>query len=260
MYSGIVHRRIGEVVDEVKNFAVITAKGGNQSLPNKNLLEVGGLPSFLHPARAAERSGVIEKVYVSSEDDRVLDLARESNLAIIKRPGSLAQPLTNHGDVIMHAHDLLREAEGQYDTLTILLGNTVMVRPSDIRRTIEALQENEEATSAMTVWVAQDDHPYRAMRENEEGYLESFLQTGLQDTNRQSYPEVLFYDQGPWSVRSSTLDNASRTLESPGPWWWMGKKSIPLRRPWLTGRDTHSTFDLSAQEWWLSGTHPEPLD
>lgn len=243
-----------------RHIALITAKGGNQSLPNKNILPIGGKPSFLHSVDAARASGAIQEIWVTSEDPRILDLAQQAGVKVIKRPSDLSQPLTNHGDVILHAFHEIRAVSGDFDSMTILLGNTVMNRGSDIRATVEAIESDPDSTSSMTVWVAQDDHPYRAMFQDSNGYLTTFLQGERKDTNRQSYPEVLFYDQGPWTAKFETLENASRDNASTGPWWWMGGRSIPIRRTWLTGRDTHTAFDLAAQEWWLSGKHPESLN
>jgi CMP-N-acetylneuraminic acid synthetase len=243
----------------MNNVALVTAKGGNQSLPNKNLINIGGIPSLAHSIIAAEKSNCFDSIWVTSEDSRILDVAREFGVSTITRPDTLAQPLTNHGDVIMHARSHLIENGIDFETLTILLGNTVMTRPSDIQRAIQALDEDESATGAMTVWVAQDDHPYRAMTQGSDGYLRSFLDLdAMVDTNRQSYPEVLFYDQGPWTTRYETLTKAERS-DGPGPWWWMGNRVIPLRRDWVTGRDTHTQFDLDISEWWLSGDHSQPL-
>lgn len=242
-----------------KHIALVTAKGGNQSLPNKNILPIAGKPSFLHSVEAARASGVISEIWVTSEDERIQALALGDGVQVIKRPTDLSQPLTNHGDVILHAFEFIKSQTGAFDTMTILLGNTAMTRGSDIRGTVEALDLDPSASSSMTVWVAQDDHPYRAMFQTKDGYLRTFLEGDRKDTNRQSYPEVLFYDQGPWTVRFNTLTGASRENATTGPWWWMGEKSVPIRRTWLTGRDTHTAFDLAAQEWWLSGDHPEPL-
>jgi len=187
-------------------------------------------------------------------------LASAEGARVIERPETLSQPLTNHGDVILHGFEEIRK-KGDFDTMTVLLGNTVMTRGSDIRATVDALRNDAEATSAMTVWVAQDDHPYRALSIGKSGYLETFVPLEDKvDTNRQSYPEVLFYDQGPWTTRYSTLDSSKSFPNGPGPWWWMGSRSLAIRRAWLTGRDTHTQLDLDAQEWWLSGKHSETLD
>ena len=86
---------------------------------------------------------------------------------------------------------------------------------------------------------------------NKNGFLESFLKNVKADTNRQSYPEVFFYDQGPWTVKYETLRRTKKTKDGPGPWWWMGKNCIPIEREWVTGKDIHNNFDIEITKWWI---------
>ena len=36
----------------------------------------------------------------------------------------------------------------------------------------------------------------------------------------------------------------------PRPWWWMGKKCLPIHRKWITGRDVNDAFDLPFHDLW----------
>lgn len=239
------------------HIVIITAKGSNQSIPNKNLLRIGGCSFLGHQIKAAKSAREISEVFVSTEDDLIRKEAIKNGARVIQRPESLARPDSNHGNAILHAYFQARELCPPIDTITILLGNTIAVRGEDIDRNISLLRENEQATSAMTVWQAQDDHPYRAMKINEAGYLESFQASGNgssgSDTNRQSYPPVFFYDQGPWTVRAFVLEEAgSGKRNGPACWWWMGDKSIPVVRNWVTGRDVHTKLDVAFSEFFLN--------
>ena len=236
----------------MKNIALITAKGGNVTIENKNLIEVEGKTFLGWQITAAKESKYIDEVFVSTECPNIKKESNKYNAVIIERPIDLAQPFTNHGDAILHgaksAQDILREEIG---IVTILLGNTVMNIGADIDASIEALISNPMADSSMTVWQAQDDHPYRAMTIGDDGFLQSFLEIDNADTNRQSYPEVYFYDQGPWSVRYSALIASKRNETGPVCWWWMGNNSMPIIRNWVTGKDTHTQLDVEVARLWL---------
>lgn len=234
------------------NIVIITAKGGNESLKDKNTLVIGGRPCVAWPISAALGAKHVSHVFVSTEDDKIREVADDWGASVIDRPVELAQPRTNHGDVIFHAIEEAVRRNGIPETLTILLGNTVMVKASDIDATIERTLADKDTDGAMTVWIAQDDHPYRALIVDESGYLKPFLSDIRPDTNRQSYPSVVYYDQGPWTVRYESLIRSQTTREGPGPWWWMGKNCASIERPWITGRDTHTPLDLAIAEWWLS--------
>lgn len=234
------------------HIVLLTAKGNNQTIENKNIKEIGGKPCMAWSILAAQESDYIDKVFVSTEDDKIKEVALEYGAEIIDRPNDLSQPLSNHGDVILHGTKKAAEMVGkEIETVTILLGNTVMTQAGDIDNAIKTVLEDDEVDSCMTVWRAQDDHPMRALVINEDGYLESFLKGETPDTNRQSYKDVFFYDQGPWTVKAESMFRSEETKEGPGPWWWMGKNCKSIERLWVTGRDTHTQFDVDLAEWWI---------
>jgi CMP-N-acetylneuraminic acid synthetase len=233
----------------LKNHVLITAKGTNSTLKNKNLIEIAGKKSFLHGVDSAKACPKIDRIFVSSDSNEILRLAEINGCTPLLRPDSLCQADTNHGDVILFEYKRIKEIVFT-DNLTILLGNTAQIFPEDISATLQILEEDRDATSALTVWEAQDDHPLRAMTLDENGYLQSYLKDQKPDTNRQSYTPTFFYDQGPWTVRAKTLELAEEK-SGPGPWWWMGDKTRSVLRPWVTGRDTHGIIDVKMAEAFL---------
>lgn len=234
------------------HIALLTAKGNNQTLENKNVKMIGGKPCMAWSVLAAQESDYVDEIFVTTEDEKIKKVAKDYGAKIINRPGDLSQPLSNHGDVIIHgAREAARLVNSEIETVTILLGNTVMTQSQDIDKAIETVLSEDSTDSCMTVWRAQDDHPLRAMVINDEGYLQSYLDVETPDTNRQSYQDAFFYDQGPWTVKMESLLRSEKTKEGPGPWWWMGKNCKSIERLWVTGRDTHTQFDVDIAEWWL---------
>lgn len=234
------------------NIVIITAKGGNQSISNKNLIIINGKTMLAHVVNAARKAKKIDYIFISTECDLIKAEARRLNIDIIDRPPELSTPNANHGDAIIHGAMQAEKKLIHIDTVTILLGNSILLRSEDIDRAVTAVENNLGADSAMTVWKAQDDHPYRAMRITEEGWLASFEHTVTLNTNRQSYPDVFFYDQGPWTVRYSVLKEAKQKKNGPSCWWWMGNKCLPLIRPWVTGKDVHTMLDVAIAEAWVT--------
>ncbi len=238
----------------MKNIVLLTAKGSNTSIKNKNLIEIEGKTFLGWQLSAAKESCYIDEIFVSTECPKIKEEALKYGAKIIDRPSDLAQKFTNHGDAILHgaieARKMLNEEIG---IVTVLLGNSAYNRGVDIDKTIEILNNNLNATSSMTVWQAQDDHPYRAMKINAEGYLEGFLKLDSTDTNRQSYPDIYYYDQGPWSVRYETLLKSKKGETGPACWWWMGDYCIPIVRNWVTGKDVHTLLDIEMTRNWLKG-------
>jgi CMP-N-acetylneuraminic acid synthetase len=234
--------------------ALITAKGNTQSMPDKNLLPICGKPSLQYVIEAAKNAKAISHVFLSTEDPRIRELGTLLGCRIIDRPATLSQPDSNHGDVIRHGVDHMKAEIADLGCVTVLLGNTVMTSPDLIDLSLRILDKQPDLDSVMSVWQAQDDHPYRALKTDDKGHLQSFLniQSG---TSRQYYPTVYYYDQGVWTFRHQ----CAYERKGPNPWWWMGEKSFPILRNWVTGRDFHSQIDLDFSDYWIRFEHKDEI-
>ena len=65
--------------------AIIPARGGSKRLPRKNLLDLCGKPLIAWSIEAALKSKYISKVIVSSDDEEILNIAKEYKADFIKR-------------------------------------------------------------------------------------------------------------------------------------------------------------------------------
>ena len=235
------------------NVAIITARAGSKSIINKNVYEVEGKPLVYYPIKASKDAFKIDKVYVSTDGAEIAAASTKYGAEIIQRPDELGGDSINHGDVIKHAVEYVDAHEKNLANVVLLLGNTVMIDGKIIDHCLTQLDEQPDLDSCMTVWEAQDDHPLRAMSINEAGILEPYGDKNRNvSTERQSYPKAYYYDQGVWAFRKQTV----QSKDGVSPWWWMGKKSLPIIRTWVTGRDIHTHFDLGISEWWLKN----PID
>lgn len=232
------------------NAAIITARAGSKSILDKNVHPVQGIPLVAYPARAALGAQRIDRVFVSTDGESIAEASSALGCEVLWRPEALAGDTVNHGDVIRHA---VREVGQKYPNLedvVILLGNTVMIDADTIDHCLEILALEPELDSVMTVWEAADDHPLRAL-EIVDGLVRPYGDPNRQvSTERQSYPKAYYYDQGVWALRKGCVEHR----DGPNPWWWMGKNCRPVLRPWVTGRDVHTTLDLGIAEWWLEHT------
>lgn len=230
----------------MKNVVIVTAKGGNNSIQNKNLIPVLGNPVMCYPIRAAKQSAKTHSIFLSTEDPLIKDIGKKEDIQIIDRPFELSQPESQHKDVIKHAVEEVSKLHPELENVIVLLGNTVMIHPALIDKCFSVLEEGSH-DSCLTAWKAQDDHPYRALTLDDQGNVQSFLNK-TSNSNRQSYPDVYFYDQGIWAFKK----DCAAKQEGPAPWVWLGKNCKLIERPWVTGRDIHSWIDVAASNWYLN--------
>jgi N-acylneuraminate cytidylyltransferase len=233
------------------NVAIITARAGSKSILNKNVYPVAGRPLVAYPIQAALDARGIARVYLDTDGEEIAEVGRRMGCEVLWRPEELRGDDVNHGDVIRHDVETVAAREPQLANVVLLLGNTVMVDGALVDRSLDMLAADPALDSVMSVWEAADDHPLRAL-ELRDGVLVPYGGSERQvSTARQSYPKAYYYDQGVWTFRWRCVQRR----DGPSPWWWMGKRSAAIVRPWVTGRDIHGHLDVSAAEWWLAEGH-----
>src|SRR5690625_4852527 len=120
-------------IKQMKNIVLLTAKGGNQTLENKNIIPIKGNHSMARSMQADKESQKIDEIFVTTECPHIKRVAKEYDTIVIDRPEELSQPFSNHGDVIVHGVKEAQKILGdEIGLVTILLGNTVMTQTRDI--------------------------------------------------------------------------------------------------------------------------------
>lgn len=75
----------------MRNIAVIPARGGSKRLPDKNILPLGGMPLLAHSILYAKaNSGIINDIYVSTDSDKIAQIAIQHGAKVIERPASIS--------------------------------------------------------------------------------------------------------------------------------------------------------------------------
>ena len=125
----------------MKSIAVIPARGGSKRIPHKNIVSVAGKPLIGWTIEAALDARHIDAVFVSTEDARIAQAARQFGAEVIPRPDALAQDTTGTEPVLLHALDWLWEIGGMQPESVALLQCTSPLRTSEvIDRAVEKLQ------------------------------------------------------------------------------------------------------------------------
>ena len=88
------------IEDKKKIIAVVSARGGSKGIPKKNIKNLNGKPLIYYSLAALSRLKRIDKVVLSSDDDKILKVANKLklNIDLNKRPHRLAKdntPLTS---------------------------------------------------------------------------------------------------------------------------------------------------------------------
>jgi CMP-N,N'-diacetyllegionaminic acid synthase len=169
------------------NIALITARGGSKGLPRKNILELKGIPLIGWTIGAALDCKLIDKVYVSTEDEEIKGIALSFGAEIIDRPIELASDTTSSEDVITHAIKYL-EAKGVAFSTIVLLQPTSPLRTAE--HIDEALSLYSHQCADCVISVFEPSHtPVKAYIEQENGTITGLFNPGAPYTRRQDLPK-----------------------------------------------------------------------
>jgi CMP-N,N'-diacetyllegionaminic acid synthase len=114
-----------------KTIATICARGGSKGLPRKNVLPFAGKPLIAHSIEQALSCPLIDAVYVSTDDDEIMDVARQYGAQVpYRRPAELASDQAAKIPAIEHLVAHL-EQQGERIATVVDLQPTSPLRTND---------------------------------------------------------------------------------------------------------------------------------
>jgi CMP-N-acetylneuraminic acid synthetase len=125
--------------------AVIPARGGSKRLPRKNIMCIAGHSMIAYSIYAAKESENITDLVISSEDDEILEVAKQYGASmLIKRPKELATDNVRNISVVSHALKKMEADNRHKYDMIVLLQPTSPVRSSrQIDQAIEKLWKSK---------------------------------------------------------------------------------------------------------------------
>lgn len=123
---------------------VITARGGSKGILGKNIKELLGKPLIWYTIDAAKKSGVFDRIILSTDDEKIAEVAKGYGCEVpFMRPKELAADKTPHLPVMRHAVSFLKEKEGYSPDYTVILQPTSPLRRAfHIKGAVELLQKS----------------------------------------------------------------------------------------------------------------------
>jgi CMP-N-acetylneuraminic acid synthetase len=105
----------------MKILGLIPARGGSKSVPGKNIKKLNGKPLLQYTVEAAKQSKLLTRLILSSDDDKIIDVAKQVQLEVpFKRPSHLAQDNSATLPVLQHALDFFRSQNLYFDAICLL--------------------------------------------------------------------------------------------------------------------------------------------
>jgi CMP-N-acetylneuraminic acid synthetase len=231
--------------------SIIFGREGSKSIKNKNLLNVNGKKIMEYPLMAIKKSKIADEMYVSTDSDRIFEVAKKYGCKLIARPENLCSDSSLLLDAILHAKNEILKSNKQIEFLAINLCNAPNITTETVIKAYDKLKNNSELDSVISVSRYEMFSPERARKLNVKGELVPYIPfehfSNHVSCDRKSHDNTYFSDQGLTIVRVSALENWQENLL---PFQWMGKK-IGYVEQESGGGDVDLPWQIGAIEYWL---------
>jgi len=134
------------------NIAIIPARGGSKGLPRKNIKLLAGRPLIYWPIKAAKLSGVIDRIFVSTDDSEIAEAALSAGAEVpFLRDTSISQDLTTT-EVTLQESLLNYEKylDEKFDICVFLTATDIFRDPNWVGRAVSLLKQNESLESVFS--------------------------------------------------------------------------------------------------------------
>lgn len=172
--------------------AIIPARGGSKGIPRKNLRLLNGKPLLYYSINTALNSKFDLDVYVSSEDDEILNTALHFGAKVHKRDISIADDKSTLDPVIYACYKYAKEIENkEYDYIITMQPTSPLLKVESLDKAIFKAINNKNIE---TVIAAKDDTHLSWRKENNK-----FLPNYEKRVNRQ-YLTPTFTETGAFFI------------------------------------------------------------
>jgi hypothetical protein len=237
------------------NVALIIGRKGSEGFPGKNTLSILERPLCAYPIMAAKHAWYVSDVFVSTNDEKLIDIAREHECEVIHRPDELCRRETTQVEAFVHGYNEIKNIaakRGEEIELVVLqYCNAATILAETIDEGIEKLWEHPEYDSAVTVSCFNMWNPVKAKRIASDGLLVPFANPVTGDPadkktkGNPSVDDAWFMDMGAAIVRPHCIE----TLQPGGPEAYLGKRVYPIKT--RAGMDIDYSWQVPCLKFWL---------
>ena len=220
-----------------KVICIIPARGGSKGLKYKNLRKVNKKPLIYFPIQAAIKSGVCDKIFVSTDSIKIANIAKKFGADVpFLRKKKFSGDLVTTEDTLKNALlDYENFYKTKFDICVFLTCTNIFRKISWIKKAVKILIENNKYDSAFSA-----HQIYKHFWHYKKNKLEKLAKWMNKYTSRQIGSKLYREDTG---IACATKANFWRKGKR------IGKKVyLIINHDSFTGIDIHNIHDLKLAE------------
>ena len=127
----------------MKTLCIIPARSGSKRIKNKNIKKFFGKPIIYWVIKAAKESKCFNKILVSSDGDKILNLAKKYGVSAIKRSKKLSNDHVSVHDVIQNVILELKKKGENYKYVCYILPTAALIKSKDIIKSFALIKRKK---------------------------------------------------------------------------------------------------------------------
>ena len=188
----------------MSRIAIIPARSGSKGLKDKNILPLNGKPLLSYSVECANRSGMFDKVFVSTDSQKYAKIAEQYGAdASFLRSKETSSDNADSWSVVREVLTRLRERGEIYDEIMLLQPTSPLRTEHDIVNAIEVMQE-KDANAVISLTEA-DHSPLWCNTLPANGSMENFDNEQYENVPRQQLPVYYRYNGAIYLLKKEEL-------------------------------------------------------
>ncbi len=188
----------------MKTICIIPARGKSKGIPRKNLIELLGVPLIAYSIRAGLEANLIDKVFVSTEDDEIASVSEKYGANIIRHPENLSADEIPSFRVLEYDVEYLDAKNEKSDYIVVLRATSPLRTSKDTEEVVNKLIESG-ADSVISVTQIDRYHPYRMFYMDEDSLIRVTGAEGEFPMRRQNLPKVYMRNGAIYAARAPVI-------------------------------------------------------
>lgn len=169
--------------------AVIPARGGSKSIPYKNIKDLAGKPLLAWSIEVALACKQIDRVLVSTDDEKIADVATQFGAEVIYRSKDLARDDSLIIDTLKDLIKQMKQERESAEYLVMLEPTSPMRIVDDVESCLKLLADPEKNYDSVATFMEAELNPHRAWRLQDDTVM-PFIDGAIPWLPRQKLPKA----------------------------------------------------------------------
>ena len=124
--------------------AIIPSSTKSNRLPGKNIALVNGRPMMAYPVEAAQKSGMFDRIIVSTADPEIMEIAKGLGCEVFPSPAALRAKTSTVAGVCRNVLNVLADVKKvEVEYFCCLFATALFLKPDDFHKSFELLTQTD---------------------------------------------------------------------------------------------------------------------